>query len=134
MTSHGSFKRGVRRQARETGQRYTQVLAEMHAGHEKPAPASIDAPPLPVLLAHVLLDLTRAFHVAVGERIRDAHGRIVAMVTDDWRDRYGPDLATGLTASLAEVEEQLSDDLPDHVVVQYTAGRGFADTSFAVTK
>ncbi len=65
MTSGGSFKRGVRSQARKTGMRYTQVLAEMQAGDAKPVPARTPVEvSLPVSLAHVLLDLARAFHVA----------------------------------------------------------------------
>ena len=71
---------------------------------------------------------------AVGERICNAHARIVARVTDDWRSRHSRDLIDALIASLAEVDRWLGDDLPDRVLVRYAAGRGLVDVSFATTK
>lgn len=71
---------------------------------------------------------------AVGERICNIHERIVARVTDDWRSRHTPNLIDALIASLADVDRWLGDDLPDHVLVRYAAGRGFADVSFAATE
>ena len=70
---------------------------------------------------------------AVGERICDAHERIVRRVTGDWRSRYTPDVIDALSGSLADVDNGLGDDLPDHVLVRYAAGQGFSDVSFAAT-
>lgn len=62
MTSAGNFERGLRQQAREAGQPYTRVMRTHDATLDRP---SLNRErPLPVLLAHVLLDITRAFRRA----------------------------------------------------------------------
>lgn len=67
-----------------------------------------------------------------GVRVRDAYQPTVTSVTRSWRARYGDDIVNGLATSLADVQQQLSADLPDHVVVRYTSGPVFRDVSFTV--
>src|SRR5438067_1752735 len=55
MTKGGSFKRAVRQRARASGERYTQART---AAGPRPTRKKTDAP-IPVLLAHLLLDLNR---------------------------------------------------------------------------
>lgn len=66
----------------------------------------------------------------VGQWICDNHSGAVMDVTRSWRERYGEDVVDRLMTSLAEVDSQLADDLPDHVLVRYANGTGFRDVSF----
>lgn len=87
---------------------------------------------------HGLVRVTGSGHdrvatlTAVGERIHHAHERVVGTMTEHWRVHHGADLVAALFASLRHVEERANDHLPDHVLVRYAAGRGFADVSFEV--
>lgn len=70
----------------------------------------------------------------VGLRVRDAYQPVLASVTRSWRARFGDDLVNGLVTSLADVEDHLSGDLPDQVIVRYASGLVFRDVSFAVDR
>jgi hypothetical protein len=61
----------------------------------------------------------------VGAWICDSYERIAAGVAGTWLDIYGD----AVTSSLAKIDEQLTPDLPDYVLVRYVAG-GFTDVSF----
>jgi len=70
----------------------------------------------------------------VGMWIRDAYEPGIARVTTAWREAYGEDVVDALEAGLAVVDNQLPDDLPDHVLIRHRPGVLFSDVSFGATE
>ena len=64
----------------------------------------------------------------LGERVRDTHAPTVAAIKQSWHERHGA-AAAELTGALTTVDARLPAGLPDHVVVRYVPGGGFADLS-----
>lgn len=66
MTKGSSFKRAIRRQARASGQSYAQTRAQMETrrGDARRRPRAANERPIPELLAHVVLDISRTFRTA----------------------------------------------------------------------
>jgi hypothetical protein len=62
----------------------------------------------------------------IGVRVRDAYAPVVAEVSRDWTERYGTDVL----GALSDVDAQLDERLPDHVLVRHRPGIGFHDVSF----
>lgn len=66
---------------------------------------------------------------AVSRRVRDAHDGLVAGIEARWRDLYGDKTVTALRAALEAVAGKLDQNLPDHPMVLWRPGIGFADIS-----
>ena len=66
---------------------------------------------------------------AISRRVRDAHDGLVAGIEAQWRDRYGDDTVTAVRAALEAVVGKLDPNLPDHPMVVWRPGIGFADVS-----
>lgn len=66
---------------------------------------------------------------AVGRKLREVHGAVVAGVEAQWCDRYGGDTVARVRSALEALAPELDAGGPDHPVVVWKAGVGFADLS-----
>jgi hypothetical protein len=107
-----------------------------------PRVLGVDGSGKPGLERHGLVRVTGASQrrdatlTDLGIYVRDMHGPLIRTVTENWRERYGDEAVDRLAKSLAEVDEHLSRDLPDYVLVEFSPGpgtsprTGFRDVSF----